>query len=294
MKFYQTLSIALVSGLAATNVTAASAAPLKLDVYNPDQNGIFPVSSEILTGQHDALLIDAQFQRQDAEALVSRLKASGKSLRAVYISHSDPDYYFGLDVIQDAFPDVKILATPQTVAAIRANMAGKLAYWGPILKDNAPHRLVLPQALAGDHLTLEGKRIEIRGLKGRAPERSFVWVPSLKTVMGGVVVSAGVHVWVADTQSPESRHNWQATLQDIRALKPVSVVPGHFLGKAPQGLAAVSFTSEYLRAFESAATLAPDAAALSQRMRQRYPDLGEVPSLDLSAKVIKGEMKWPQ
>ena len=294
MKFYQTLSIALVSGLAATTVTAASASPLKLDVYNPDQHGIFPVSSEILTGQHDALLIDAQFQRQDAEALVSKLKASGKSLRAVYISHSDPDYYFGLDVIQDAFPNVKILATPQTVAAIRANMDGKLAYWGPILKDNAPHRLVLPQALAGDHLTLEGKRIEIRGLKGPAPERSFVWVPSLKTVMGGVVVSAGVHVWVADTQTPESRRNWQHTLQEIAALKPAAVVPGHYLGAAPAGLGAVTFTAEYLQHFEAEAAQAADAAALTHVMQQQYPDLGEVPSLELSAKVIKGEMRWPQ
>jgi hypothetical protein len=29
-------------------------------------------------------------------------------------------------------------------------------------------------------------------------------------------------------------------------------------------------------------------------MKQRYPGLADTSSLELSAKVIKGEMKWPQ
>lgn len=294
MKLHQLFIVTLVAGFALGARAATPAMPLELEVYNPGPHGIFPVSSEILSGSHEAVLIDAQFRRQDAEMLVRRLRAGGKTLRAVYVSHSDPDYYFGLDVIQDAFPGVKILATPQTVAAIRATMAGKLAYWGPVLKGDAPHRLVLPQPLQGDHLTLEGRRIEIRGVTGPAPERSYVWVPSLKTVMGGVVVSAGVHVWVADTQSAGSRRNWQRTLQEIVALNPVAVVPGHFLGTAPAGLAAVSFTADYLQRFETEAAQATDAAALIHAMQQQYPDLGEVPSLELSAKVIKGEMHWPQ
>jgi glyoxylase-like metal-dependent hydrolase (beta-lactamase superfamily II) len=115
-------------------------------VYNPGAKSMFPVSSEIVTGQTDAVLIDAQFQRNDAEALVQKIKATGKKLTTVYISHSDPDYYFGLDVIQAAFPDAKIVATPQTVAAIQASKDGKLAHWGPILKDNAPKALVVPAA----------------------------------------------------------------------------------------------------------------------------------------------------
>ena len=141
---------------------AQAAQPLQVQVYNPGEKAIFPVASVIVSGEREAILVDAQFQRNDAETLVQRIKDSGKTLTTVYVSHSDPDYYFGLDTIQAAFPDAKIVATPQTVAAIKTNMDGKLAYWGPILKDNAPHKLVLPQALKGDRLTLEGKVIEIR------------------------------------------------------------------------------------------------------------------------------------
>jgi len=276
-------------------VPASNAAqPLQLQVYNPGDKAIFPVTSVIVSGERNAILVDAQFQRNDAEQLVQRIKDSGKNLTTVYISHSDPDYYFGLDVIQTAFPAAKIVATPQTVAAIKANMDGKLAYWGPILKDNAPHKLVLPQALKGDRLTLEGKAIDIKGLKGPNPERSYLWIPSLKTVAGGVVVANGIHVWMADTQTPQSRKDWQTTLGDIAKLKPAVVVPGHFLGEAPKGLAAVSYTNEYLIAFDAEAAKAKDSTALVAAMKTDFPQAGQIGSLELSAKVIKGEMKWPQ
>ena len=273
---------------------AAAPAPLHLEVYNPGDKGIFPVSSEIITGAHEAILIDAQFQRSDAQALVQKLKASGKTLTTVYISHSDPDYYFGLDVIHAAFPQAKIVATPQTVAAIRASMQGKLAYWGPILKDNAPKSLVLPEVLQADHLTLEGRTIEIKGLNGPNPARTYLWIPSLKTVAGGVVVFNGDHVWVADTQTRESRLGWLQTLDNIAALKPATVVPGHFSGAMPKGLDAVRFTADYLKTFELQAAKANNSTELTQAMKAAYPTLGGDASLELSAKVIKGEMKWPQ
>ncbi|RMT84457.1 MBL fold metallo-hydrolase [Pseudomonas viridiflava] len=274
-------------------LAAQAADPLKIDVYNPAEKAIFPVSSELIIGQHDAVLIDAQFQRNDAQALVQKIKASGKKLTTVYISHSDPDYYFGLDVIQAAFPEAKIVASEPTVNAIKASMQGKLAYWGPILKDNAPAKLVLPEVLKGNHLTLEGQPLQIKGLDSAAPERSYVWIPSLKTVVGGVVVSSGIHVWVADTQTPKSRQDWLATLKGIEALKPATVIPGHYLGQVPEGTKAVTFTADYLRSFEENATKAKDSAALIDAMHKAWPQLAEPGSLEMSAKVIKGEMKWP-
>ena len=274
--------------------TVACAAPLRLEVYNPGDKAIFPVSSEIVYGDKEAILIDAQFQRNDAEALVAKIRASGKKLTTVYISQADPDFYFGLDVIRAAFPDAAIVASKETVAIIKAQMDGKLAYWGPILKGNAPTALVLPAVLKGDSLNLEGRKIEIRGLHGASPDRTYVWIPSLNTVAGGVLVNSGTHVWIADTQTPESRRHWLAALNDIASLKPATVVPGHYLGTAPKGLEAVTFTADYVRAFEQEAARAADSTALIGAMKQRYPTLGAVPSLELSAKVIKGEMKWPQ
>ena len=272
----------------------AEASGLTLDVYNPGDKSIFPVSSEIVSGEHDAVLIDAQFQRNDAEAIVSEIKASGKNLTTVYISHSDPDYYFGLDVLQAAFPHAKIVASAPTVAAIKVLMQRKLAYWGPFLKENAPKRLVLPDVLHGTRIMLEGHEIDIEGLDGPTPERSYVYIPSLKTVVGGAVVFSGTHVWVADTPTPKARQQWRATLRTIEALKPVRVIPGHFLGAAPDGLGAVRFTDRYLATFETAAAETKISADLIAAMEAAYPQLPERTWLELGAKVVKGDMRWPQ
>ena len=292
----------VLSALAATAAlpaaTAFAAQPLRIDVFNPGTASLFPVTSVLVTGQRDAVLIDAQFQRNDAEALVEKIRASGKRLTTIYISHSDPDFYFGLDVVHAAFPEARIVATPPTLAAIRASRDGKVKHWSPILKANAPRSQVEPEPLKGDHLMLEGRKLQVLGLDGPTPARTVVWIPSLRAVVGGVPVSGNIHLWVADTQTPALRMYWLQMLDRIDAMKPLKVVPGHYVpnadGSAPHSPATVQFTRGYLKAFEAEAARAASGDALVAAMQKRYPQLGESASLTLSAKVAKGEMQWPQ
>ncbi|EKN4688438.1 MBL fold metallo-hydrolase [Yersinia ruckeri] len=274
--------------------TAIAAEPLKMEVYNPGEKSIFPVSSEIISGKSEVVLIDAQFQRNDAEALVKKIKDSGKKLTTIYISQADPDFYFGLDTITKAFPQAKVIATPQTIKEIKETKDGKMTYWGGILKENAPKSVVVPQPLQGNSFTVDGEKINIEGLDGPSPERTFVWIPALKAVVGGVAVSGDIHLWAADTQTVESRENWLITLDAIKALKPEIVVPGHFLDNAPQTLESVTFTQKYLTTLNAIIPKTKDSAELISEMKKHYPNLKDESSLELSAKVLKGEMKWPQ
>ncbi|HEJ8090489.1 TPA: MBL fold metallo-hydrolase [Serratia liquefaciens] len=293
--FKKSLLTLAFAGIATVSTFATAANTLTMEVYNPGEKSVFPVSSEIISGKHEVALIDAQFQRNDAEALVKKIKATGKKLTTVYISHSDPDFYFGLDVIKAAFPEAKIIASPGTIEEINATKDGKVAYWGPILKDNAPKAVVVPQALQGDSFTVDGQKVEVKGLTGPTPERTYVWIPALKAVVGGVPVAGdNIHPWIADNQTVESRAHWQQTLEGIKALKPEVVVPGHFLPGADQTLKSVTFTQNYLTTLEAELPKAKDSAALVAAMKKHYPNLKDESSLELSAKVLKGEMKWPQ
>lgn len=293
--FKKSLLTLAFAGIATASTYAAAADSLTMEVYNPGEKSVFPVSSEIISGKHEVALIDAQFQRNDAEELVKKIKATGKTLTTVYISHSDPDFYFGLDVIKTAFPQAKIIASPGTIKEINATKDGKMAYWGPILKDNAPKNVVVPQALQGDSFTIDGQKVEVKGLSGPTPERTYVWIPELKAVVGGVPVAGdNIHPWIADNQTVGSRAHWQQTLESIKALKPKVVVPGHFLPGAPQTLESVTFTQNYLTTLEAELPKAKDSAALIAAMKKHYPNLKDESSLELSAKVLKGEMKWPQ
>lgn len=269
------------------------ASPLKLDVYNPGTAGIFPVSSVLVTGKKEAILIDAQFGKSQAEKLVEKIKASGKTLTTIYISHGDPDYYFGLDTIKAAFPNAKVFATPQTVAHIQQTVEGKKAYWNPILAADAPTQTITPDTLTGDSLFLEGKQLKVIYLKGNQPDRSVVWIPSIKAIVGGVVINGNnMHIWMADTQTPKSHTDWLMTLHSIEKLKPKTVIPGHFLPNAALNLDSVKYTENYIHTFDAETAKAKDSSALINAMKATYPAAGAISSLELSAKVAKGEMKW--
>lgn len=275
---------------AVANLAQATQPALELQVYNPGEAAVFPVSSTLISGQRDAVLVDAQFSSQQAAELVKLIHASGKRLTTIYISHGDPDFYFGLQTLKQAFPRARVVATAATIEHIRATQAGKLAYWGPILKDGAPSEVIMPEPLSGDRLTLEGQELQVIGID---PERTTLWIPSLKAIVGGVLVDAGEHVWTADTQTAQSRQDWLAMLARIEALQPEVLVPGHYLGDVPHTLAALQFTRGYLNTLETELAKVKDAATLIEAMQRRYPGLPGESSLELSAKVLKGEMQWP-
>jgi len=266
---------------------------LNVKVFNLGPQGMFQVSSELIEGERDAILIDAQFSAADARELVDWVKTSGKRLVTIYISHSDPDYYFGLDTLRKAFPDAQILATPQTIARIEETYENKLRIWGPELGDNAPERIILPTPLQGDTLILEGQPLKIMGLDGPEPSRSYVWIPSIKTVLGGIPVNGdGQHLFMADARTLQAQTNWLATLESIRELKPTVVVPGHFIPGTAHDLSSVDFTANYIRAFQEEAAKAKNSTDLIAAMKQRFPNLSSESSLELSAKVVTGEMEW--
>lgn len=272
---------------------AQGAAPLQWQALPAGERGFFraPV---LLSGAKEAILIDGGFSLPDGRAVVEAIKASGKTLTTIYVSQSDPDYYFSLGPVKAAFPSAKVIAASATIAAIKGNVEKKLAVWGPQLKENGPQTLadvVMPEAFDGPALQLEGHAIEIVAAS-ELENRRYVWVPSLKAVFGGVLVFSGLHVWTADTPTPQARTAWIRNLEAIAARKPAIVVPGHLATGAALDVSAVTYTRDYLLAFEEEAAKAADSAALIAAMKRRYPSAGLAPALEIGAKVVKGEMKW--
>jgi glyoxylase-like metal-dependent hydrolase (beta-lactamase superfamily II) len=248
----------------------------------------------LLTGASEALLVDGGFIYPDARVTIEAIKATGKKLNVIYVSQSDPDFYFNLKPIKDAFPAAKVIAASETVAAIKGSVEKKLATWGPRLKENGPQTLadvVIPEAFDGKTLTLEGEALEIVAAEGLA-NRRYVFSRSLNAVFGGTLVFAGVHVWTADTATKELRAAWIANLSKIIERKPAVVVPGHMTGSSKTDLSSVEFTRAYLIAFEEELSKTKQSAVLKAAMEARFPGLGLGVALDIGAKVATGEMQW--
>jgi hypothetical protein len=111
-------------------------------------------------------------------------------------------------------------------------------------------------------------------------------------VVGGVLVYADVHGFMADMQSTAERNASLAALEPIEALQPLIVVPTHAKPGAPSDLGALEFTRAYIRAFEEELPNADDAASLITAMQRRFPDAALDLPLEIGAKVLKGEMEW--
>lgn len=248
----------------------------------------------LISGTRETVLVDAGFTFPDGKALAEAIAASGKTLTTIYISQSDPDYYFGLKPIKAAFPDARVFAARATIAAIEGNIEKKLSTWGPQLKENGPQTradIVMPQAFDGRTFTVDGVAIQIVDADG-LPNRRYLHVPSLDAIFGGVLIFAGVHVWTADTPGPAARAQWIRNLDALAARKPAVVVPGHMAPGAATDISSIAYTREYLLAFEAELAKAADSGGLIAAMTRRYPDAGMGVALQIGAKVATGEMKW--
>lgn len=287
----------LIAGAVATmalslSVTATQASePLSLQVFNADGNS-FHVNSVLISGEKDAVLVDTQFSRADAHRLVAEILSSGKTLKAIYISHGDPDYYFGTEVIREEFPEVPVYASAPTIEWIRDTVEKKVAVWGPQMGANAPRTPVIPEPLPAEGLSIEGHELVVSGLNGDQSRRGYLWIPDIKAVVGGVNVYSGLHLWMADAQSQEARQEWGRSLEGIEALQPQTVIPGHMAEGAPTGLDAVAYSKTYLNTFEQELDKAEDSAELIEAMSQHYPNAGLGIALEIGAKVNTGEMEW--
>ena len=282
----------IAASLAIAFTSAQAAQPLSVKVYNADGNS-FNVNSTLVVGDKEAMVIDAGFTRADALRIAANVLDSGKQLKTIYVSQADPDYYFGVETLKEIFPQADVVTTPAVLEKINAKKAGKVAFWGPKMGANAPRSPVVPRALEGNTLTLDGQTIEIRGTQGVLAHRPYAWIPSIQAVVGNIGVFGGMHVWTADTQTAAERAAWVAQLDDMAALKPVLVVPGHMKAGTQVDASSITFTKDYLQTFEKNLAATKSSAELVKAMQQAYPQLTDgAMSLDIGAKVNMGEMKW--
>src|SRR5262249_52984682 len=260
--------------LALGGTLSAQSSKFQLKVHTGRGQIGYDVNSTIIIGEKDILVIDPQFSLSEAHKLAAEILESKKNLAVIYCTHPHPDHLFGLAVLKEAFPHAKIVALPATVNAAKTGWPARQKFWVATYGNNIPGPdPILPEELAEPVLTLEGERFPITGgVQGAdGPGNSFVSISSLKAVVTGDIVFDHVYFGVP---RDAARENWLKTIDQIAALKPVIVIPGHEGPGATRDMKAIDFMKKYIADWDANLSRSKDAAEVKSNVLKQYPGLG--------------------
>jgi glyoxylase-like metal-dependent hydrolase (beta-lactamase superfamily II) len=248
-------------------------------------------SSTLIYGERDAVLVDTFLTVDQSKGLADAIVASGKTLKAIYVTHAHGDHFFGISVLQDRFPNAKALATPEVVARMKLQITpDKLNdRWRKLFPDQIPDVISIADPLDGNEIDLEGnKLVVVRVGHSDTDDTTCLHVPSIGLVLAGDVVYNGIHPFLNESNR-QTRLEWIAALDKIDALKPSAVVAGHKIPSNDDSPRNVEETRRYIRDFIRVNDATRTARELYDRMLELYPDRANPGSLWSAAAVAKAQ-----
>ncbi len=234
--------------------------------------GFDPMTSTLIFGEYDAVLVDAMTTVAEAEALADWIALHNRNLETIYITHAHFDHFYGLSILLDRFPGARAIATPRTLNAMQMSFTAPVERLARrLFPGQMAAKFVAPEPWEPNTFTLEGQELRIieQGHTDSADTTSL-YVPSIGLVVAGDVVYNQCHMYVGDT-TPESRKNWVAALDRLAALEPSIVVAGHKKPGAPDSPSAIEDTKRYLLDFDRLQKTAMSDEELFNKMTELYP-----------------------
>src|ERR1700678_1815451 len=234
--------------------------------------GFDPVTSTLIFGEYDAVLVDAMMTVAEAEALADWVALHNRNLETIYITHAHFDHFYGLGILLERFPGARAITTPKSLNAMQSSFTPPVERLARrLFPGQLATQFVAPQPYEHDTFTLEGQELRIieQGHTDSADTTSL-YVPSIGLIVAGDVVYNQCRMYVGDT-TPESRKNWIAALDRLAALNPAMVVAGHKKPGAPDSPSAIQDTKRYLQDFDRLQKTATSDQALFDQMTGLYP-----------------------
>jgi glyoxylase-like metal-dependent hydrolase (beta-lactamase superfamily II) len=241
------------------------------------------------------VVIDVQRDLVHAAEAVAAVRAVGKPVRAILITHPHPDHYTGIGLFRQAFPGVVVYASQATADTIRNDTYGASA----ATQRNAP--AITPQVFVPPGETFDGNTtLQIDGLtivarelgRGEAHSTTAYYLPATQDLFVGDAVINRLHGPILEAASG----SWLGILDRLETMFPDArtVHPGH--GAA--GPASTLYEDErvYLRtcrkiaAEEIARSGFTEAAkqATVERINARFPYVNPTGIKDIVRSSVEG------
>jgi hypothetical protein len=109
--------------------------------------GFDPITSTLIFGEYDAVLVDAMGTVAEAEALADWVALHNRNLETIYITHAHFDHFYGLSILLERFPGARAIATPKTVKAMQMSFTPTVERLARrMFPGQVPTKLVSPES----------------------------------------------------------------------------------------------------------------------------------------------------
>src|SRR2546430_10984029 len=248
-----------------------------------------PISSTLIYGKRDAVLVDTFITIEQADALVNWVAASGKNLTTIYVTHGHGDHFFGIGALLDRFPNARAVATPDVVKLMRQQASPDVLanFWNPLFPGQIPDRLAIAEELKRNVIDLEGHDLVVVEVGHTDTDyTTCLHVPSVGLVVAGDAAYNDVHLYLAESNA-QTRREWIAALDKIESLNPRAVIAGHKRPGNDDSPKIIEETRQYIRDFDRVAGTTTTARGLYDKMLELHPDRVNPGALWSSARAIK-------
>jgi glyoxylase-like metal-dependent hydrolase (beta-lactamase superfamily II) len=250
--------------------------PIATSDLPPDTNEAMfqAIASTLIYGKQDAVLVDAFMTVKQADALADWVVASGKNLKAIYITHGHGDHWFGIGALLECFPNARAVATPDVVKVMRQHASPELLekVWKAWFPGQIPDRLVIAEELKGNVINLEGHDLVAVELGHTDTDNTTCLnVPSIGLVVAGDAAYNDVHLYLVESNA-KSRREWISALDKIESLNPLAVIAAHKRPGNDDNPRIIEETRQYIRDFDRIAEMTTTAQDLYEKMLELYPN----------------------
>ena len=249
-----------------------------------------PISSTLISGERDAVLVDTPITVEQARALANWIAARGKNLTTIYATHGHGDHFFGTSTVLERFPGARFIARPEVIKVMRqqASPESLATFWNPRFPDQISSHLAIAEELTGNVINLEGHDLVSvpLGFTDTA-STTCLHVPSIGLVVAGDAAYNGVHLHLSESPDQQKRQEWIAALDKMESLKSRAVIAGHKRVGNDDSPGILGETRQYIRDFERLAMRTTTARELYDQMLRLYPDWVNPGALWTSVRAVK-------
>ena len=239
---------------------------------NGDRPVWSPLSTTLIHGHSDAVLVDPPFTREQAHAVSDWVQASNKKLTHIFVTHGHGDHWFTAGMLVDKF-GAHIVATAGTIGQMHRNVAMREAVWDKLFPGQIPETTVAAVPAENNRIELEGRPLDIVEVGHTDTDAtSVLHVPDLDLVVAGDTVYNGVHLYLSES-ADGGCDKWRSAIDIVENLAPRWIVAGHKNKDLDDNAArTISQTRDYLNSADELLSQHTTALGFFNAMVERFPD----------------------